>query len=199
LFVGLLSHAVRQAFSGTVVEVKVSNSEPLSIEIRYLVSRVAEKQQMVGDMVIQLIHRLNWQLDINPIDNDFQCIKITRSGLRTKVLIVDDNEGLVELLSRILTGQAYSVYSTSKSSECLHLAKEILPDVIILDVMMPDMDGWDLLQRLKIDPQTKKIHVIICSVFKEPELAKSLGASAFLPKPIRQSELLATIRQFDLR
>ncbi len=199
VLLGLLSHAVRQAFPGSVVEVKVSDSETLSIVIRYMVSRDVDKQQMIGDLVIQLIHRLNWQLDISPIDNDFQCIKVTGSHVKTKVMIVDDNEGLVELLSRILTGQAYSVYSTSRASECLRLAQEILPDIIILDVMIPDMDGWDLLQRLKIDPKTKDIHIIICSVFKEPELAKSLGAAAFLPKPIRQSELLAIIRQFDLR
>jgi len=67
--------------------------------------------------------------------------------------------------------------------------------LIILDIMMPKMDGWEVLQSLKLDEETKTIPVIICSAWGEPELAKSLGAVEFLRKPVTQRDLLFTIHK----
>jgi CheY-like chemotaxis protein len=64
--------------------------------------------------------------------------------------------------------------------------------------MMPEMDGWELLQRLRTAPQTAATPVIICSVFNDPELAYSLGASLFLPKPVKRDEVLAALCQLDI-
>ncbi len=69
------------------------------------------------------------------------------------------------------------------------------PDLIILDVMMPTMDGWQVLRSLKQNPGTEKIPIIVCSVLKEPELAISLGARAYLKKPVDRLELLATLER----
>jgi Amt family ammonium transporter len=73
------------------------------------------------------------------------------------------------------------------------LTQELLPDVIVLDVMMPGMHGWEVLQRIRNHPQTAQIPVIICSVVNNPELAQALGASTFLPKPIRQEDVLTAL------
>jgi CheY-like chemotaxis protein len=62
--------------------------------------------------------------------------------------------------------------------------------LLILDVMMPHTDGWEVLQTLQLDPHMKHVPVIICSAWGEPELARSLGAVAFLKKPIIQKDLL---------
>ena len=70
------------------------------------------------------------------------------------------------------------------------LAREVLPAAITLDIMMPNQDGWEILQALKSDPATRSIPVIICSVLEDPELAHSLGAAAYLQKPISQAALL---------
>jgi CheY-like chemotaxis protein len=61
--------------------------------------------------------------------------------------------------------------------------------------MMPEMDGWELLQRLRSHPSTAAIPVIICSVFNDPELAYSLGASTILTKPVKQTDLVDALRQ----
>jgi CheY-like chemotaxis protein len=111
------------------------------------------------------------------------------------VLIIDDNEGLVALLSDYLAGHACQVMATTDGWEGLRLAQDGSPDAIILDVMMPELDGWEFLQRLRSHPQTTTVPVIICSVVNDPELAYSLGASLFLPKPVSRDDVLDALRQ----
>jgi CheY-like chemotaxis protein len=82
--------------------------------------------------------------------------------------------------------------------EGLKLAQELQPDAIILDVMMPEMDGWEFLQRLRALPQLTETPVVICSVFNDPELAYSLGASANLPKPVGRRDVLEVLRQLGV-
>jgi CheY-like chemotaxis protein len=75
------------------------------------------------------------------------------------------------------------------------LAEESLPDAIALDVMMPGMHGWEVLQRLRNQPQTAAIPVVIISVFKNPDLAYSLGATHFMSKPVSRQDVLDAFRQ----
>ena len=69
------------------------------------------------------------------------------------------------------------------------------PDVILLDVLMPQLDGWDILQQLKTRPETQHVPVVICSVLSQPRLAVALGAADVLRKPISAEALLTTIRR----
>jgi CheY-like chemotaxis protein len=114
------------------------------------------------------------------------------------VLVIDDNEGLVKLIGRYLTDQACRVTAAADGREGLRLAQEEAPDAIILDVMIPQVHGWEVLQRLRNHPKTASIPVIICSVINDPELAQSLGASLFLPKPVSRSKILAALHQLQV-
>jgi CheY-like chemotaxis protein len=114
------------------------------------------------------------------------------------VLIVDDNMGLINLLQRYLVNHACRVIGAQSGAEGLRLAQELRPAVILLDVMMPGMHGWDVLQRLHNDPHTADIPVIVCSVLPNPDLALSLGAALFLPKPVRQEDVLNALRQLGI-
>jgi CheY-like chemotaxis protein len=114
------------------------------------------------------------------------------------VLVIDDNEGLVSLLQRYLTDQTCRVVAATSGEEGLRLAQQLRPAAIVLDVMMPVMHGWEVLQRLRAHQQTTDIPVIICSVFNNPELAQALGATLFLPKPIRQEEILAALARLSV-
>lgn len=106
------------------------------------------------------------------------------------VLAVDDNEDTLALYKRCLTPNRYRVITTKSAHAVLNLAHDINPDVIILDLMMPEQDGWDLLQLLSNQPQTAHIPIMICSVLKQKQLALSLGAAAFLEKPFSEQSLL---------
>ncbi len=112
--------------------------------------------------------------------------------LRT-VLVVDDNPELVALFRRYLHDQTYRVIQATSGATALRLAAQLRPDVIILDVMLPSQDGWEILHLLGQDPETRGIPVVMCSVLPERVLARSLGVSAFLPKPVTRQALLAAL------
>ncbi|HMB22194.1 MAG: response regulator [Chloroflexota bacterium] len=121
-------------------------------------------------------------------------IRLPLAG-QTRVLVIDDNQGMLQLFERYLTPHHYEVKKAQGGSEALSLVTENRPDLIILDVMMPSMDGWQVLRSLKQNPITERTPIIICSVLKEPELAMSLGARAYLKKPVDRLELLATVER----
>jgi CheY-like chemotaxis protein len=112
---------------------------------------------------------------------------------RKTILVIDDNQDLVALFRRYLAGYEVAVIPATESQQATRLAAERRPDVITLDVMMPNLDGWDVLQQLKSEPAIADIPVVVCSVLDEAELALNLGASGYLTKPIQQPDLLAVL------
>lgn len=110
-----------------------------------------------------------------------------------RVLVIDDNSAIHQLFERYLAPHHYEIVHARGGQEALSLAVEKRPDVITLDVMMPNVDGWQVLHGLTSNPATAHIPIAICSVLKEPELAFSLGARAYLKKPVDRMELVATL------
>lgn len=119
------------------------------------------------------------------------------AGPPRTVLVVDDNTDTIELYRRYLASHQYEVIAAETAREALDLARRVRPQAITLDVMMPDQDGWDLLQLLMADPETGAIPVVVCSVLRQKELALSLGAAAFLEKPISEEALLNALRSLE--
>lgn len=110
-----------------------------------------------------------------------------------KVMIVDDEPVAIELFESYLVGLDYSVTGVTRPGEALQRALEIRPDVIVLDVMMPAMDGWELLQQLRHAPGLEGVPVIACSVLRDADLARALGAAGFLHKPVLRHQLIAAL------
>lgn len=106
------------------------------------------------------------------------------------VMVVDDQETTMRMFRRYLSRTSFKIVEITDPGQALLLARQLHPVAITLDVMMPTMDGWEILQALQADPETQHIPVIVCSVWNEPELASSLGAATFLKKPIMQKDLL---------
>lgn len=109
------------------------------------------------------------------------------------LLVVEDNEGVIQAFRRYLAGYRYQVIGATTGAEALRLAREIPPTLVTLDVMMPGQDGWEILHALKGEPTMQHIPVIICSVLEDPNLAQSLGAAAYLRKPVGQTDLLTLL------
>ena len=114
------------------------------------------------------------------------------------VMVVDDQEPALRMFTRYLSRTNLKIVGISKGTKVLLKARELQPALILLDIMMPKMDGWEVLQSLKLDETTRHIPVIVCSAWGEPELARSLGAVEFLRKPVRQKDLLATIARIGI-
>lgn len=117
---------------------------------------------------------------------------------RRAILVVDDQKPTHQMFRRFLSRTAYRIAGATDSSEALSMARQIQPVLITLDVMIPKVDGWEILQALKTDTETREIPVLICSAWAEPELAKSLGAAGFLKKPVTQRDLLAALGRLGL-
>ena len=110
------------------------------------------------------------------------------------VLIVEDDEDMVKLLSEAVAKADFRVRTSNNGVDGLRLAREIGPSAIILDVMMPGMDGWKVLQALKSKPETATIPVIVCSIVDNRPLGYRLGASNYLIKPIDPQGLVSALK-----
>jgi len=117
---------------------------------------------------------------------------------RRTVLIIDDQVAAHKMFQRYLSRANLEVVGVTDPSQSLAAARKTRPALIILDVMMPRIDGWEVLQMLQLDPLTKRIPIIICSAWVEPELARSLGAVTFLKKPVTQKDLLQALGHLGL-
>ncbi len=110
-----------------------------------------------------------------------------------RVLIVDDEPPAIELFRSYLTGLSFEVAAETSSEMALQSALEFQPEVIVLDVMMPAMDGWEVLQRLRHSAPLRDIPIIACSVLHDAELARALGATQFLHKPILRQQFIRAL------
>ncbi len=112
---------------------------------------------------------------------------------KVSVLVIDDNADAHQLLKRFLDGSAYTFVGVSDPREALAKATAFAPGVILLDVMLPGIDGWELLGRLREHPVTRHTPVIVCTILPHERLSLTLGAAAFLRKPFTRAALLAAL------
>jgi len=112
---------------------------------------------------------------------------------RMTVLVIDDNSDALRLIERCLSNSRYRFVGTADPKRVLQLAEETRPQLVLLDVMLPQVSGWELLARLREDPVLKGTPIIICTILPEAQLALDLGAAAFIRKPFSRQELLSTL------
>jgi CheY-like chemotaxis protein len=110
------------------------------------------------------------------------------------ILVIDDDAATVALYRRYLERQGYVVVGSRTPEDAQALLAESAPDLILLDVVMPDTDGWTVLQRLKASPETAGVPVVVCSVIDQPDLALTLGAAQVLTKPISPQQLVHAVQ-----
>lgn len=118
------------------------------------------------------------------------------TGKKAKIAIIDDEKALVETLKSFLEERGFSVISAYDGVSGLELIKREKPDIVILDITMPELDGRDVLIQLKKNEDTKSIPVIMLTVKNEPfevDYGMELGADDYLPKPCEVHRLLKHI------
>lgn len=194
----LISRSLGQSQPGTLPLSLEATGDQVSLVLRYCPDAGTTNTPVVDAVIVELAERLRWHVVQRDRDDGLRCISIQATLSGPLVLVVDDNEGLLSLMQRYLTDQACRVVAATTGAEGLRLAQEFHPAAIVLDIMMPDMHGWDVLQRLRASRQTAQIPVIICSVINNPDLARALGAALFLPKPVRQDDILAALAQLGV-
>ncbi|OOZ75873.1 hypothetical protein BOW50_10840 [Solemya velum gill symbiont] len=113
--------------------------------------------------------------------------------IQPEVLIVEDNDQAAELMSIQLKGAGYKIQRARDGSEALKLAKSLRPDLVIMDILLPDFDGWEVMRRMNQDPELAAIPVVVVSIVADTKKGIELGAVDVLEKPLRKLALLEAI------
>jgi len=119
----------------------------------------------------------------------------TKSGV-ANILVVDDEPQITEIIDAFLSNAGHNVTVSNQASQALKLAKEIKPDVILLDIMMPEMDGYDICNSLKKDKATSKIPIVfLTGKDRNDDMGKSfkVGGDMFIKKPFSCERLLEIV------
>ena len=118
------------------------------------------------------------------------------AGRRSTVLVIDDDAAVRDLMSRFLGKEGFRVVAAGGGEDGLRMARELKPDVITLDVLMPGMDGWSVLAALKADPAWRSIPVVMLTMLDDQNLGYALGAADYLTKPIDRERLVAVLGRY---
>src|SRR6202451_868919 len=117
--------------------------------------------------------------------------------MTARVLVVDDILSHVKLLEAKLTAEYFDVVTAFNGLECLTKVAETAPDIVLLDVMMPGMDGFEVCRRIKADPKTAHVPVVMVTALDQPSdrvAGLEAGADDFLTKPVDDAALFARVR-----
>jgi CheY-like chemotaxis protein len=130
-------------------------------------------------------------------ESGYYTIKLSFPTLETiPVLIIDDNPDAILLFQRYTSNTRFRVTGVRDPGKAVHQAEVQSPKIIIVDLMMPGVDGWEILNQIRENPLTSAIPVVVVSILPQESLARTLGANAFLQKPINQNEFLNLLNRF---
>jgi CheY-like chemotaxis protein len=195
VLVQLLSSAIQAAAGKEVMVAVEEEGDSATVAIRFAanatrlnMSRLLEAEHIASS------RRMTCQFNLDSPKQAEIRLQLCRAT-PTRVVVVEDNASAVELYRRYLPPGEWEVHSVADPRFAWDVAKSLTPQVIILDIMLPKMDGWSVLGLLAERPETARIPVVICSVVEDTDLANALGARACLKKPISRADLLAALNQ----
>jgi len=198
---GLLSMAVQKALPHPLeITLSASGREcTLRLSFRAAPSAGGPMPERFADPSIGVYaQNLGWRITDQVKAGQQVEIEVAMQTYRRTCLIIDDHPGFVDLMERYMDSSVVHIASADTGPKGIELARQLHPDVIILDIMIPEMDGWQVLQTLHSAPATKSIPIIVCSVFYDPNLAQTLGAADVLKKPIRKEDLVTALKKFKI-
>ena len=147
------------------------------------------------DMISRLVELFKGSLHTSLNEGPLAATVILPTVERIPVLAIEDNGDTLRLWERYVQDTRFCLMGVRDPDQALRIAVETQPRLIILDVMMPGVDGWDLLAQLRNHPSTSAIPIVVCTVLPQEELALSLGASDFLRKPATRQEFQAVLER----
>lgn len=189
----LLSAAIRHTQDGPVQVLLGHDKGGIDLSILF---RPRGHQELEDDLAnvrdLASAQGLDWE-EKNLASGRFS-VTFELSATGRTILVVEDNRSTVALYQRFLASSTdWQLIAVEDPTHAYAEAVSKQPDLILLDIMMPNTDGWTLLQTLKTQPETKQIRVLVCTVFGEEALAESLGADGYIKKPVTQTEFLQAL------
>jgi signal transduction histidine kinase/ActR/RegA family two-component response regulator len=140
--------------------------------------------------------KLTLPRDCRSMSDDGQAARSVSNGDHL-LLAVDDDPSVPPLLEKMLVGSPYKVIGLSRANEVLKVAHELRPDIITLDILMPERGGWEVLRELRSDPVTRDIPVVVVTVVEQAEAPAETNADAYITKPLDRNSLLGVLAQLE--
>lgn len=199
ILLNLFGVAIPRASASRTVHVGVSvPAWEVEVHIECTGQRQASRplvgdEQAKLDLAHQLAELCGSKLTTACNDGSFRASLVLPALEQLPVLAIDDNEGTLRLLQRYTAGTRYRLVGVRDPEQALAEAERLSPQLIVLDVMMPRVDGWQVLGRLREHPVVGHIPIIVCTILAQEELAFTLGASAFVRKPVTRRDFLAAL------
>jgi CheY-like chemotaxis protein len=190
ILIQCLMEMIRHILNGKISLEASEFQEQIQIRIMGQPAQIA--QEFEYHLIGELVHSLEGFFYVQQ-EKDQILFEVRLPTDRINVLVVDDNLQLTTLYQRYVQGTRYKVHVIHQGAHIFEIIETIEPDIILLDAMLPDVDGWELLAHLHAHPDTSLIPIIVCSVVREEELALELGASLYLPKPVRRQQFLQAL------
>lgn len=154
---------------------------------------VAQPQTVESELIDEIVQRQAGRVVVASQGQRVTFQVWLPAAAKAQVLVIDDNDDLVHFYRRYTVQTRYTLTQLPAGDDVLATAQRLQPAMIVLDVMLPDVDGWELLRRLRADPATQRTPIIVCSVVRRAELAMTLGANHYLTKPVGRQEFIAAL------
>ena len=194
MLLSLLDAAVQGAVGPIIIQAARAEGQ-IVIEVRHAVADSSDSSASCSSlaMAARLAQLSGGHLSVSDAAASRTVSLILPAAQSIKVLAIDDNSDLLRLLERFLEGTRYRLVGSRNPLAVFDLIEREAAQVILMDAMMPDLDGWEMLGRLRAHPQSANIPVVICTILDQERLALSLGATRFLRKPVTREALLVAL------
>lgn len=198
----ILSIIIPQAGQGPVKVTALRAQHEIEIRVscayqddRHVRQPFSDKENISIETARRLAALYGARLVISPSELGIEIVLRLPVPEQFVVLVIDDNADWLDLLKRYAIGSRYQIVGCHEPEVAVAMAEKLQPAVIFLDVMMPNIDGWQLIGELRQERSTSHIPIIVCSILPVEGLALSLGVNAYLQKPITQDQFFSAIKQ----
>ena len=204
----VLVEAIRLAPGGEIILEACAEPNQVTLTVRSLASHPAPARAQLDKLAVarQIAELSGSRLEtiigtqrrsrrVLASDVPFVAHLHLRAAAQATILFIEDNPDTLQLYQRYLAGTGYRFASAATDGQIVASLEEVVPQIIVLDVMLSGMDGWEVLGRLRTHPRTQDVPVVMCSILPLEQLALNLGAAAFLQKPVSREALLATLNR----
>ena len=193
----VLLEAIRLAPGGEIVLEACTEVDRVTLTVRSLPVNPAPIPAQLDKLIVarQITELSGSRLETlaGAGDRPFIAQLHLRPAAQPAILFIEDNPDTLQLYRRYLAGTRYRFAGAATDEQIAAALAEAAPQVIVLDVMLSGMDGWEVLGRLRTHPRTQEIPVVMCSILPLEQLALNLGAAAFLQKPVSREALLTAL------